>query len=76
MFNLEKILLKINKCADEYTGIPIIKFFDMKTIRKFNEDELKKLWLYAKVRFITIHIMDNKELRVYELQQDGKLVLI
>lgn len=45
----------------------------MKTIKKFNKDELKRLWLYAKARFITIHIMDNKELRVYELQKDGEL---
>lgn len=77
MSNLDKILFSIQSYAEKnYTGTPLVMFLDLKLINKFNDEEKKKIWLWAKVRFITIHIMDNKDLRVYELQQDGKLVLI
>lgn len=77
MSNLDTLLKNIqNYSYRYYVGTPLTMFLDFKVINKFNDEEKKKIWLWAKARFITIHIMDNKELRVYELQQDGKLVLI
>lgn len=77
MSNLNKIKFDIHQFASKhYTNYDkqAIKYLTIKQVKEFTKEELKEIWLYAKARFITIHIVGKND--VYELNNKGDLELI
>ena len=77
MSNLDKIKFDIQEYAFKHNIIcdkQAIKFLTAKQIKEFSKEELKEIWLFAKVRFITIHFCGKNN--IYELNKNGELVLI
>ena len=74
MGDLNKLKWEIQQFSNTLYVTPAIKFLTTSKIKNLSNEELKELWVFAKVRFITLHIVGKEN--VYELTKDGKLNLI
>lgn len=74
MLIVNKIKMAIQNFAEKCPHKPAIMFLTTKAIKNLSKEELKEIWLFAKARFITIHIVGKND--VYELNKEGKLELI
>lgn len=77
MYNLNQLKLRLNEVGFKRfaSGYPKSCWFTTpKIIQKFSKKELQDLWHFAKVRCITICIIDKD--KVYKLNEKGELELL
>jgi hypothetical protein len=73
---LNRLKLQLNEFAVKrvFNGFPQMCFITTPKIIQFSKEELKDLWHFAKVRCITICIIDKD--KVYKLNEKGELELL
>lgn len=77
MYNLNQLKLQLNEFGFKRfaSGYPKAYWFTTpKIIQKFSKKELQDLWHFAKVRRITICIIDKD--KVYKLNEKGDIELL
>jgi hypothetical protein len=73
---LNQLKLQLNELGFKRAldGYPQARWFTTPKIIQFSKEELKDLWHFAKVRCITICVIDKD--KVYKLNKKGELELL
>jgi hypothetical protein len=77
MTKLEQLKIRLHNRARKYCyscNNKAMWLTTINTINEYSKEELKELYLFAKVRFITIGVIDKD--KFYKLNEKGELELL